>query len=57
MIKTLIEDQVDFKIRKSNINLASFNSYFKKITRPPVEEAKVINQESKTLSNGGRNSS
>jgi hypothetical protein len=33
LIKGLIDNQVDIKIRKSNIMLSSFNSYFKKVVK------------------------
>jgi hypothetical protein len=33
MIKQLIENQVDIKVRKSKILLSSFNSYFKKVIK------------------------
>lgn len=47
MIKGLIENQVDIKIRKSNIMLSSFNSYFKKVI-------KVQQQHPRSASSGSR---
>ena len=47
MIKGLIDNQVDIKIRKSNIMLSSFNSYFKKVI-------KVQQQHPRSASSGSR---
>ena len=33
MIKQLLDNNVDIKVRKSNILLSSFNSYFKKVLK------------------------
>ena len=39
MIKDLLEDKdLDLKVRKSDINLSSFDSYFKKVLNPNKTE-------------------